>query len=276
MNLILKRDPVWLECLPTPDVSATLLILGGDGQQVAVPVPLLLAVSPVVRSILTEHLPPAYSPCCLSLPATTGDVLQVFGNILATGAAVGAHKDKIEEVRQVFEMLGVEALIVSCHLQSIQLGLVLDRDIKKDSSTEISGIGLDEENICQLDINVKIELKEKVGVKVESEELKSFEFGQPFKASKSNSDKPPTSKPKSKESLKKFTLKQNLEKHVKCFHDKIEIPCKLCPQKFTRRDSLLKHVRLIHDKIRIPCNLCTQKFTQKSSLKVNMDSVHKR
>ena len=123
MNLILKRDPVWLECLPTPDVSANLLLLGGDGQQVVVPAPLLLAASPVVRSILTYHLPPAYSPCCLSLPAVTGDVLQVFGDILATGAAAGTHEDKIEEVMQVFEMLGVEAWIMRCLLESIQLGI---------------------------------------------------------------------------------------------------------------------------------------------------------
>ena len=133
MNLILKQHPVWLECLPTPDTSVTLLLLGGDGQQVAVPVPLLLAVSPVVRSILTDHLHPAYSPCCLSLPATTGDVLKVFGDILATGAAAGAHGDKKEEVRQVFQMLGVEAWIVSCHIERIQVGQVLDMDIKQDS-----------------------------------------------------------------------------------------------------------------------------------------------
>ena len=90
MNLILKRDPVRLQCLPAPDASAALiLLLGGDGQQVAVPAPLLLAASPLVKSILTGHLPPAYSPCCLSLPATTVDVLQVFGDIIATGAAAG-------------------------------------------------------------------------------------------------------------------------------------------------------------------------------------------
>ena len=66
MSLIIKRDPVWLACLPTPDVSAILLLLGGDGQQVAVPVPLLLAFSPVVRSILTDHIPPNGIPCCLA------------------------------------------------------------------------------------------------------------------------------------------------------------------------------------------------------------------
>ena len=137
MSLIIKRDPVWLACLPTPDVSAILLLLGGDGQHVAVPVPLLLAVSPVVRSILTDHISPAVSQCCLSLPATTGDVLQVFGEILATEAAAGAHEDKIEEVRYVFEVLGVEAWIVSCQLESIQVGSVLDSDIKKENCNDV-------------------------------------------------------------------------------------------------------------------------------------------
>jgi len=118
MNLILKRE---LQFLPTADASATLLLLGGDGRQVAVLAPLLLAASPVVRSILNDLLPPAYSPCCLSLPDTTGDVLQVFGDLLATGAAAGDHEDKIEEVQQVFEMLEVDAGIVKCHLESIHL-----------------------------------------------------------------------------------------------------------------------------------------------------------
>ena len=121
MNLILKRDPVWLGCLPSPNASPTLLLLGGDSQQVAVPAPLLLAVSPLVRSILAHLLPPAYSPCILSIPTVTEEVLHVMVDILATGAAGGEHMDKIEDVGTVFEMLGVDISLVSCHLGSIQL-----------------------------------------------------------------------------------------------------------------------------------------------------------
>jgi len=302
-RLTLKRDPVWLDCLPTSDVSATLLLIGGDGQQVAVPVPLLLAVSPVVRRLLTDHLPPAYSPCCLSLPATTGDVLQVFRDILATGAAVGAPEDKIDEVRQIFNMLGVEATIVSCHLESIRVGIVLDRDIKKER--------LDEENTCEtrLEITVKIEPKE---------ESDSFEIVQPFIAPKSNSDKPSTSQPKSPGSLKcvsdkisipcdicanifsskrmlkihidcvhngkhffcnicqkRFIKKAHLSRHVKSVHEKIEIPCTLCPKKFRVRDSLLMHVKAVHEKIQ-ECCFCTQKFTLKRNMENHVKAIRSK
>ena len=75
----------------------------------------------------------------------------MYWDILATGASAGAHEDKIEEVRQVFKMLGVEAWIVSCHLEINQVGQVLDmdRDIKQEC--------LDEENSYQLEIIVKTE-----------------------------------------------------------------------------------------------------------------------
>ena len=114
MNYVLKRDPVWLQLLnPSSGPSDTLLLLGGDGHQVAVPAPLLLAASPLVRNILTDHLPPACSPCCFSIPAATGDVLQLVWDIVTTGKAIGDHGERIEEVKQVLKSLRVEASIVS-------------------------------------------------------------------------------------------------------------------------------------------------------------------
>ena len=130
MNVIVKCDPVWLGSLPSPHASPSLLLLGGDGQQVAVLPPLLLAASPLLRSILTDLLPPAYGPCFLFLLAVTGEVLHVVVDILATAEVVGEHGDNIEEVKKVFGMLGVDALLVSYHVESIQVGQVLDGDIK--------------------------------------------------------------------------------------------------------------------------------------------------
>ena len=139
MNLILKHDPVWLGLLRKPDDSPTLILIGDDGHQVAVPAPLLLAVSPLMRSILTDLLPPDYCPCFVSLPATE-EVLQVVRDILTTGTVVVDHVNEIEEVRQVLGMLGVEALIVSYQLESIQVGQVFERDIKEEHSTDIQDI----------------------------------------------------------------------------------------------------------------------------------------
>jgi len=126
MKCSLKRNVVWLESLPTADnVAATILLLGGDGHLVPVPASLLLAVSPLVRSILAEHLPPAFNQSCISLPSVTEDFLKVFKDLLSTGEAADIENIQ-EEVRQVFELLGVSALLVSCHSDSVNLGKVLD------------------------------------------------------------------------------------------------------------------------------------------------------
>ena len=47
--------------------------------QVVVPAVVLLAASPLARNILSDHLPPSYSPIVMSFPAVTEDVLQVVG-----------------------------------------------------------------------------------------------------------------------------------------------------------------------------------------------------
>jgi len=130
MKYTLKRDIVWRESLLTADHAATLLLLGGDGHQVAVPAPLLLAASPLVRSILADHLPPTYSPCFLSLPFATQDVLQDVKNILATGEADDVHENRIEEVSKVFETLSVKAVLISCPTKSTDIGLVLDSEVE--------------------------------------------------------------------------------------------------------------------------------------------------
>ena len=84
MTLVLKRHPVWIEFLPQRDSSleSTVLLLGDDGCQVLVPGALLLAASPLVRSICAGHcIPPALSPIVPSVPAVPGDMLQAVGEI---------------------------------------------------------------------------------------------------------------------------------------------------------------------------------------------------
>jgi len=130
MKYALKRDVVWLKCLPIADNVATILLLGGGGHVVPVPASLLLAVSPLVRNILDEHLPPAFSQSCICLPSATEDVLKVFKNILSTGEASDGHEDRMKEVRQIFEMLGIDALLVSCQSESISVGQVFDGKVE--------------------------------------------------------------------------------------------------------------------------------------------------
>ena len=85
MSLVLKRHPVWIEFLPQSDSSleSTVLLLGDDGCQVLVPGALLLAASPLVRSICAGHgIPPALSPVALSVPTVPGEVLEDVGKLM--------------------------------------------------------------------------------------------------------------------------------------------------------------------------------------------------
>ena len=144
MSFVLKRDPIWLEShsLPLSDNSGTIILLSGDGGQVALPAALLLAASPLVRKILTEHLPPIYSQPVLSFPAVTGDVLQVVGDMLAAGTAADVNLDRMREVEEVFKMLMVEASVVCLHSEDISVEQVWGRKVKVEdciAGTEVRG-----------------------------------------------------------------------------------------------------------------------------------------
>jgi len=128
-SLTLKGTVVWLDYLLTAEV-ATILLLGGDGHLVPVPASLLLAASPLVRSILAEHPPPASSQSCISLPSATEGVLKVVRNILAKGEVANEHENRMEEARDIFDQLGVNALLVSFHSQSNNKGQLLDGKVE--------------------------------------------------------------------------------------------------------------------------------------------------
>ena len=60
MFLTLKRDPVWLYSLSQSSLDETLaLLIGEDGCKVSVPAAILLAASPLVRSISSSGIHPA-------------------------------------------------------------------------------------------------------------------------------------------------------------------------------------------------------------------------
>ena len=96
MSCFLQRDPIWLNIFPTRDhgeIATANLLIAGDGQQVEVPAPFLLAVSPFERKIVADQSPSASIPCLLSFPDTTVEVLQMVREILTTGTAASEHLD---------------------------------------------------------------------------------------------------------------------------------------------------------------------------------------
>ena len=72
--------------------------------------------------------------------------MDVILDILSTGEVVGEHEDNMENVKEIFGLLGVDVLLVRCQVESIQDGQILDRDIKAEVSHEGADSCLDQEN----------------------------------------------------------------------------------------------------------------------------------
>jgi len=127
MFLVLRKDPHWPETLCSTDVcGGALTLLGKDGCQVQVPAALLVAVSPMVNSMMADLLPPAHSPQVISIPAVTGPVLLLVAQLLSEGAAV-LHANN-GEVQEVFKMMGIKAFFSYC--------VAADREVKNENSAE--------------------------------------------------------------------------------------------------------------------------------------------
>ena len=152
-TFIIKRDVAWIESLPTSDNSGKIELLGKDGCQVVFPAVVLLATSPLVRSILTDCQFPVHSHLCLSLPSATEDDLHAVSDILATGTASDVNLERVDMVKEVFNMLRIEGFVVyyklesgngievsdsetDCHEQS---EIVANHDVKKEISIKRVG-----------------------------------------------------------------------------------------------------------------------------------------
>jgi len=107
MAVILTRD----QALTVPLLSTygTAILLGRDGREVRVPLAPLLGASILVRSMVTESQlhPGIHGPLFLSF-AVTSDILANVGELLGTGES-NVKEENIEDVKQVLDMLGVEA-----------------------------------------------------------------------------------------------------------------------------------------------------------------------
>ena len=112
MCYVLKNDNLaWLDKHHLSIVCGTVTLVSEDGHQVSVPTAVLLAASPLVRSILSDIHPAAYGPLVMVL-AVSGDVLQVAGEILSEGEVI-IEDDRFEgKVQLLFKMIGVE--LFSC------------------------------------------------------------------------------------------------------------------------------------------------------------------
>jgi len=244
MNCILKHDLNWLVSLPqNGNCSTTVLLIGGNGHQVVVPASILLATSPLVRNILTDHLPPAYSQCCFSIPAATGDSLQLVANMLTTGAVADNHEEIVEIIKQVLGMLGVEALLDVCSFENKNAGRHLGGVVEAvDNSVLTEG----REAEIKVEVTVTLEEKDCSGFGDHKEKTFNLDHTQCLKSLQVSDNR-------SCQGVQKSLLMPRIASK----YNRIKIPCKLFKKK-------------------MPCNPCPLKCTEKSDIERRIDSAHKK
>jgi uncharacterized Zn-finger protein len=71
-----------------------------------------------------------------------------------------------------------------------------------------------------------------------------------------------------------FTLKSNLQRHIKTVHEKLKpFQCEICKKTFGHRQNFLDHIKFVHDKIKnVTCNKCGKGFTNLKVLKAHMSA----
>jgi len=138
MSLFLKKDgdPAWLP--PKAHYySGTVILLQGDdgdvpGQPVDVPADLLLAVSPLVRSILSAgHLPPAYHQPVIILPSVSCQVLQTVRELFVSGMVSADTRTKVRDIQSVFKMLGIGVELI-CDEQPREVKVEVENRVYSD------------------------------------------------------------------------------------------------------------------------------------------------
>jgi len=254
MSLLLKNDPDWPENFCSTDLcGGALSLLGRDGCQVLVPAELLLAVSPLVRTMMTDLLPPAFSPHVISIPGVTGAVLLMVAELLSKGTAV-VHANK-KEVQEVFKMMRIEACISCC---------VADMEVKDEDLTK---------GCSQSDIYIKIEksddnkeseyyedFRNLAADKVENKNIESnlSEGNNSLEVLlRSNENKPED------EENRRDTEPDILRQHSSMKHFK----CDQCEYKAARRDNLKQHMLIHTGEKPFACGQCSYRAVSRGKLK---------
>jgi len=267
MSLVLSKYPNWLETLCSSEVALTLL--GEDGCQVQVPAALLVAVSPLVKSMMADLLPPAYSPHVISIPTVTGAVLLLVAELLFKGTAVLQANNG--EVQEVFKMMGIEAFLSYC---------VSDREVKDEDFTEDS---------CQFEIRVKREKSDEIknseyyedfvsAIEVEKKKIECDLFSE---RNESSSDiLLPPNENKDKEREKPFACDQcayravrkgHLNQHMLLHTGEKPFACDQCDYRAKSNARLNEHIMLVHSRKKpFTCDQCDYRSVRGGDLKSHM------
>lgn len=286
MSLTLKRDPVWLDSLELSDANEALAtMIGDDGCHVSVPTVLLLAASPLLRSISAPSL--CLCHICISVPSASGDVLQAVKEIIQRGR-VELSYELIGKVTEVFKLLAVEAVlenIGSDILIGIEDGHTIDIMENSDVQTKVK-----EE--CLIEMGIKFEKEDgepshimecdggDYGSKHTSNlndaqivfwDLGLFKYSNPHvKMKRMKNLEQIQDVMKTNQCEKTFIQKWKVTKHV----DKAHSKCEVCGKNFSMERHLRRHIESLHQMKIFSCEKCNKTFNWKSNLDRHIDKIH--
>ena len=151
MYYVVKRDSDlhWCSDLNTT-VSEEILLIGDDGSEVSIPIILLLAASPVIRSMVANVV--IISPLALSITGVSRDALLCLCQILSSGE-VNVENDNGEEVKMALKMLGVEVSLSCFQIKNFGPDNMNDDDDQDKNENIVEGNSVKKE--VKLEIFVK-------------------------------------------------------------------------------------------------------------------------
>jgi len=259
MSLTLKRDPEWMGTLQQADVDQALaLLIGENGCQVSVPVAILVAASPLLRSISAVLLPPAISPVALSVPGVAGDVLSIVVEMMTKGTSYDLNSEQIQKVYEVFEVLGFAAVLNSYNLDycDIKIEVKYEKAIDAFEKGEVGVTSTKDSNLEEKSNFSVIEKDNKVELNSKCEKIKSMSLH----------DRKAKRKIHTSERIfacdqcdYKVCIKSTLIRHKRTHTGKKLYECDQCDFKSAHRSKLQKHKKIHTSEKPFACDQCKYK-----------------
>ena len=276
------------QSFPTPHVK----VLSGDGFCVSLPLPLLLASSSLLRSILSS------GQCCgsvdISIPSVGGGTLVLLTEILRRGETSSLERadnavESLKEVQGVLDMLLCDASVTlkrKSSRQSQAKKVVSEsmneiRQVNNTSDVGFNGVGI--KSPFTPSVIVSPSHSDSSSITLSPSDLKQEEQ----KPSPANvlyidvnlTDIISSPKQRLKEELEcselSLSMKPKKEK-VKDEHEsgKVVLCCPFCQRVFKNEKSLKQHIELLHPEPNYSCIKCDSSFFNKSRLEKHIRLFH--